>query len=125
MNQTIEAQIVTAEDRLRMAMLASDISALGELLAPELLFTNHLGQLLGKEDDLASHRSGALRITELIPSERHIRIHGGVAIVSVRMQLSGAYAGNPANGNFRFTRTWAASPSGTWHLIAAHSSLIA
>jgi hypothetical protein len=61
MNGTVEAQILDAEDRLRTAMLNSDLAALDELLAPELIFTNHLGHLLGKEDDLAAYRSGILK----------------------------------------------------------------
>jgi ketosteroid isomerase-like protein len=125
MNQIVEAQIVDAEDRLRTAMLRSDASALDELLAPELIFTNHLGQLLGKEDDLAAYRSGKLKVKHLKSSEQHVRLSGDVAIVSVRVQLSGTYDGNPANGDFRFTRVWALSPHKAWHVVAAHAGRVA
>jgi ketosteroid isomerase-like protein len=125
MNRTVEAQIVDAEERLRTAMLSSDVSTLDELLAPELIFTNHLGQLLGKEDDLAAHRSGMLKVRELKPSEQHVWLNGDVAIVSVRMQLLGTYDGKPANGDFRFTRVWVLSPYKTWHVVAAHSGVVA
>jgi ketosteroid isomerase-like protein len=125
MNQSAEAQIVDAEERLRTAMLNSDVTALDELLAPELIFTNHLGHLLGKENDLAAHRSGMLKVKELKPSEQHVRVAGDVAIVSVRMQLSGTYDGNPANGDFRFTRVWALSPHKTWRVVAAHAGIVA
>ena len=125
MNRTVETQIVDAEERLRTAMLSSDVSALDELLASELIFTNHLGQLLGKENDLAAYRSGMLKVKELKPSEQHIRLTGDVAIVSVRMQLSGTYDDNPANGDFRFTRVWARSPDKAWHVVAAHAGLVA
>ncbi|MGD0442962.1 MAG: nuclear transport factor 2 family protein [Edaphobacter sp.] len=125
MNRTVETQIVDAEERLRTAMLSSDVSALDELLASELIFTNHLGQLLGKENDLAAYRSGMLKVKELKPSEQHIRLTGDVAIVSVRMQLSGTYDDNPANGDFRFTRVWALSPDKAWHVVAAHAGLVA
>jgi ketosteroid isomerase-like protein len=125
MPQNHEAQILDAEDRLRAAMLASDIDALNDLLSPDLIFTNHLGQLLGKEDDLASHRSGLLRIEKLQPSQQHLRMYENVAIVSVRMQISGAYDGHPANGDFRFTRVWALSTQGAWQVIAAHATLVA
>jgi ketosteroid isomerase-like protein len=121
---TLEAQIVDAENRLRAAMLSSDVSALNELLAPELVFTNHLGQLLGKEDDLAAYRSGMLKVKELKSSEQQIRLNGEVAIVSVRMLLTGSYDGAPANGDFRFTRVWALSPSKRWHVIAAHAGIV-
>jgi ketosteroid isomerase-like protein len=122
---TFEAQIVEAEDRLRAAMLSSDVDSLEELLAPELMFTNHLGHLLGKEDDLAAYRSGMLKVKELTASEKQVRLIGEVAIVSVRMQLAGAYDGSPANGDFRFTRVWALSAQKKWRVIAAHVGRIA
>lgn len=120
-----EASIQAAEEQLRLAMLASDVPTLDLLLAPQLLFTNHLGQLLTKQDDLGAHRTGDLKITELTASEQHLQIHGNIAIVSVRVRVSGAYAGNPANGEFRFTRVWTLSSSNTWRVVAAHSTLIA
>lgn len=124
MNKTVETQIIKVEERLRLAMIPSDVSTLNELLAPEIIITSHLGELLGKQDDLAAHESGLISINELKPSEQHIQIHGEVAIVSVRMQLSGSYNNKSTNGDFRFTRVWATSSSGTWHIIAAHISIL-
>lgn len=118
------AQIVEAEDRLKTAMLSSDLDVLNELLAPDLIFTNHLGQLLGKDDDLAAYRSGVLKIVSLEPSEQHVRAWGDAAIVSVRMRLSGTYDGAAANGDFRFTRVWARSQQQRWQVVAAHAGLI-
>ena len=125
MTETVDNQIINIEERLRQAMLASNVSVLDELLAPEIIITNHLGQLLEKQDDLAAHESGLIKIDELKPSEQHIQIHGEVAIVSVRMQITGSYDGNPSNGDFRFTRVWAISSSGNWHIVAAHIGMVA
>ncbi|MGJ5675828.1 MAG: nuclear transport factor 2 family protein [Nostochopsis sp.] len=125
MTETVETQIIKVEERLRQAMLSSDLSVLNELLAPEIIIISHLGELLGKQDDLAAHESGLIKIHELKPSQQHIQIHGEVAIVSVRMQLSGSYNGSPANGDFRYTRVWAVSLSGSWHIVAAHIGMIA
>ncbi|MBE9048243.1 nuclear transport factor 2 family protein [Pleurocapsales cyanobacterium LEGE 10410] len=79
-----EAQIIEAEEQLRLAMLDSDVNVLDELLAPELIFTNHLGQVLGKQDDLTAHQSGKFKIATLTPSERCIQVIGNVAIVTVK-----------------------------------------
>jgi ketosteroid isomerase-like protein len=125
MNETVETQIINAEERLRMAMLASDVSVLDELLAPDIIITSHLGELLSKQDDLAAHESGIFQLDELNPSERHIQLHADVAIVSVRMQILGRYKGDPTNGDFRFTRVWAVSSSGNWYIVAAHIGIIA
>ncbi len=45
MPPAIETQITVSEERLRLAMLASDVGALDELISSDLLFTNHLGQV--------------------------------------------------------------------------------
>lgn len=106
-------------------MLASDVSVLNELLAPDIIITSHRGELLERQDDLAAHASGLIQIHALTPSEQQIQIRGEVAIVSVRMELLGRYDGSPANGDFRFTRVWAIAPNGTWQIIAAHIGLVA
>jgi ketosteroid isomerase-like protein len=125
MSNAVKTEILEAEERLRRAMLDSDVGALDELLSPELIFTNHLGQVLGKEDDLNAHRSGLVKVTELTPSERHILFKGDVAVVSVRVHLAGSYAGTASEADFRFTRVWAPSAGGTWQVIAGHSSIVA
>ncbi|MBO3461815.1 nuclear transport factor 2 family protein [Aetokthonos hydrillicola Thurmond2011] len=124
MTETVEAQIIDVEERLRQAMLASDVSVLNELLAPEIIIISHEGELLRKQDDLAAHESGLFKIHELKPSEQHIQIHGEVAVVSVRMQLSGSYKGTPTNGDFCYTRVWAVSSRGTWHIVTAHIGMV-
>lgn len=125
LNKPLKTQIIEAEEHLRIAMLSSDVKTLNELLAPELIFTNHLGQLLSKQDDLVAHQSGTIKISDLTPSEQDIRLLcENVAIVSVRMHLSGSYAGIPSKGDFRFTRIWTLSSDGIWHVLAAHSSLV-
>jgi ketosteroid isomerase-like protein len=123
-SEIVKAQIVDVEEQLRQAMLASDVSALDKLLAPKIIITSHLGELLSKQDDLAAHASGLIKIHELTPSEQHIKVHGEVAIASVRMKISGDYDSSPANGDFRFTRVWARTPD-SWHIIAAHIGLVA
>ena len=125
MNGPLQEQIAQAEDHLRSAMLTSDVAALNELLAPDLIFINHLGLLLSKDDDLAAYRSGVLKVVSLEPSEQHVKALGDVAVVSVRVRLTGTFGGAPANGDFRFTRVWARSQQETWQIVAAHAGLIA
>lgn len=124
MESSLHMQIVEVEEQLRTAMLNSDVDALDDLLASDLIFTDHLGRLLGRDDDLAAYRSGVLKIAALEPSERQVRILGEAALVSVRMQISGTYRDAPANGDFRFTRVWARSKGQRWQIVAAHSVLI-
>lgn len=116
--------VVALEERLQRAMRASDVPALDELLADDLLFTNHLGLLVSKQDDLDVHRSGLLKLDLLDASDRSIRLLGDAALVSVRVQLAGRHANNPFEGTFRFTRVWALLGA-RWQVVAAHASVVA
>ena len=124
MGHLIASQIMQSEDSLRRAMLNSDISALDELLAAGLIFTNHLGQVMSKNDDLEAHKSGMLSIRELIPSDQNIQLIGDVAIVTVRMHIKGSYDGTHSEADFRFTRVWSFSATGSWQVVTGHSSVV-
>ena len=121
---TAEHQITVAEERLRLAMLNSDTGALDELISPDLIFTNHLGQIISKQDDLELHRSGVLKFHTIEPSERQVKVSGQFAVVSVRMRLSGTYSGSPFAGDFRYTRIWSLAANGTWKIVAGHLSAV-
>ena len=124
MSNSIEAQIIEAEEQLRLAMLDSDVQVLDELLAAELIFTNHLGQVLSKQDDLAAHQSGKFNLEALFTCDRRMQILDNVAIVTVKVHLIGSYEGSSFDDNLRFTRIWNLSSNGTWQIVTAHSSLV-
>lgn len=124
MNQSIKTQIQKYEERLKNAMLQSDVSALDELLAGDLLFTNHLGHVMHKEDDLGAHQSGIVKIEKITLSNQQIRILTDAAIVTVQARILGSFAGETAENDFRFTRVWARTATGGWQVVVAHSGLI-
>lgn len=117
-------QISELEERLRLAMLNSDVSTLNELISPELLFTSHLGVLISKADDIKAHSNKSLVFNSLDLSDSKILVQENSAIVSVKTEIKGSYNGQPANGTFRFTRIWL-NTSGKWRIVAGHSSVIA
>ncbi len=124
MNVDLQAQIMEVEERLRQAMMQDDIRVLDELISPDLLFTNHVGQLVSKEDDLAFHRAGILRLKAMEPSQQHIQLHPDFAVVSVLMHLIGTYEGVPVDQHIRYTRIWAIAPNRSFQIIAGHMSEI-
>jgi hypothetical protein len=117
-----QSQIISLEERLRQAMLHSDITELDALIAPELLFTNHFGQIVTKQADLNAHQSGLLKFTKITSSDRHIQVNPGFTVVSVLMHLLGTYGGTPFDQNIRFTRVWTISSSGLLQIVAGHTS---
>lgn len=122
---TTEAAIRELERRIRAAMLASDVEELEALLADELVFTDHLGGLWRKRDDLDAHRAGRLHVESLEASDERILLLDGAAVVSVQLRIAGTFAGEPASGTFRFTRVWAPTAPGRWQVVAAHSTMVA
>lgn len=111
------------EAELRQAQLTGDVALLDRLLDDALVFTGPDGAVYGKGDDLDAHRRGWVRITRLDPSEERIQRFGGVAVVSVRMEMAGSFKGAPFAGPFRYTRVWCERPNG-WRLVAGHVSAV-
>ena len=119
-----EQEIRTLEETLRLAMLNGDVASLDQLICGDIIFTNHLGQLFSKDDDLALHRSGVLKFISMQLLEQYIKIQQNTAVVSARMLLSGTYADAPFDGDLRYTRVWQQRADGGWQIIAGHISAI-
>lgn len=116
--------VAEMEARLRAAMLAGDVAALDELLDDDLVFTDQNGRRLGKADDLAAHRSGLLRLDRIEAADAIFRVEGDTALVAVRVELAGSYAGQGFSGAFAYTRVWLRR-GGKWRIAAAHCSAVA
>ncbi len=121
--ETSDDSLLTCEAALRRAQLASDVAELERLLDDELVFTGPDGALYSKADDLDAHRNGTVRITRLEASDERIQRFGDIAIVIVRMDMSGTFKGAPFTGPFRYTRIWSARPEG-WRIVAGHVSAV-
>jgi ketosteroid isomerase-like protein len=113
--------LIASERAIRAAQLAGDVDALDQLIDDELVFTGPDGNVHSKQDDLAAHRAGVVRITRLDPSEEHIQELGDVAVVSVRMDMAGTVNGAAFAGPFRYTRVWVRR-SDSWRIVAGHVS---
>lgn len=126
MAELLKSQVLEAEENLKAAILSSDVAALDLLLSPSLIFTNHLGQIMSKTDDINAHQSGLLDVEAIDTSEQQIQMVGGVAIVTVKTHIVGSYAGNRSASDLRFSRVWVPAPSSTnaLQVVAAHSCII-
>jgi ketosteroid isomerase-like protein len=115
--------LLACEAALRRAQMASDVAELDRLVDEELVFTGPDGGLYSKADDLDAHRNGLVRINRLEASDERIQRFGDIAVVSVRMDMSGTFRGEAFSGPFRYTRIWYARPDG-WRIVAGHVSAI-
>lgn len=118
MHETTHADaIAAAEERLRTAMLTSDVSALDTLIDDELPFVGPNGSVVTKAMDLEAHRSGIIRIHRLDPSERQVLLLGEVAVVNVRMETAATIQGQRTEAALRYTRVWR-FVDGSWRIVA-------
>ena len=116
--------ISACEERLRQAMISSDVAALEELLSDQLVFTDHQGRRLAKSEDLAAHRSAVLTVESIDRTgDAVIRRLGNVATVCVGVDLAGTYEGRAFFGRFVYSRVWHFE-AGRWQVILAHCSAV-
>jgi len=115
--------IIEKEESLLQAMLTSDVKVLDDLIADDLIFTDHTGCVVNKSEDLEAHRTGSLMIESIDPGEQVIKIYSNTAIVSVLMQMNGQYLKQPFEGKIRYTRVWM-NIDNTWKIFAGHSSAV-
>jgi len=121
-SQSVEIQ--ECEELLKEAMLQSDISVLNTLLADDLIFTNHLGHIMTKHDDIEAHKSKLYKINEIILSEQKIKTFDNMAIVTVKAHIMGRFKGEKSVNDFRFTRVWNKTSNNKWEITVGHSSIV-
>ena len=115
---SIEKTVLAHEQRLYQAQLSSDVDGLDELIAEDLLFSGPDGRLFTKEQDLAMHRTGAMRIRSLEPKETTVRVLSAeAAVVSVVAAVKGDFDGEAAEGLVRYLRVWVLR-EGRWLIVA-------
>jgi len=120
-----DPEIVELEARLRIAQLRGDVEALDELIAERLLFTGPDGAVGTKAQDIAAHRSGAIRIREHDPTElRARRVGHDMVVTALRARLAVEVAGELVRGTYCYTRVWAREDDRGWRVIGGHVSAV-
>jgi ketosteroid isomerase-like protein len=112
------------EESLRVAMESSDVDALDKLISSKLLFTNHFGRTITKDDDLLLHKSGELNIESISLSDMVVEDLGDSVAVSVRAKIVSTFQSSNRSTDFRFTRVWT-QEEGRWVVAVGHSCIVA
>ena len=115
--------IETLEENLRQAMLTSDVSALDELIADDLVWTMHTGLVVNKQYDLEAHRSGLFRFTKVDTSDRQIHSYGDCVVVTLKAEFAGTYDAQAFSQMYRVTRIWLQRQN-RWQIVAGHVSVL-
>lgn len=116
-DSTVIPEICQMEDRLRGAMLSSNVAELDALIHDQLLFIGPDGGLNHKNDDLDLHRSGQEKLSQVDLIDVQIEPHGSTAVSVVVADMAGTFKGQEFQGRYRYIRTWARTDEG-WKVIA-------
>lgn len=117
-----QARVIEYEEMLRSAMLSNNIELLEELLSDELIFVNHLGEWLSKEEDINVHRSKSLDIAGMEVLEQEVKLFQELAVTVTKVALNGALAtGESIGGEYSYTRVWK-DVEGKLKVVSCHSS---
>lgn len=110
--------LLTVERRLQDAQRAGDVAALDALLHPRLVAAGPDGALFGKGDDLATHRSRALRITRLVEQSLEVVDDGPTGTTRLVADVDAIQDGTRVSARLRYTRLWIRD-EGQWRVLAA------
>ncbi|MFZ7821692.1 nuclear transport factor 2 family protein [Priestia sp. 40] len=117
-----QARVIEYEEMLRSAMLSSNVELLEELLSEELIFVNHLGQWLSKEEDINTYRSKSLNIAGIEVLEQEIKLFQELAVTVTKVALNGSLAaGESIGGEYSYTRVWK-DVEGKLKVVSCHCS---
>lgn len=120
----IREEIRELEQQIYDAMFNGDVSIIERLIADDMLFTAHTGQIFTKEMDINSYKSGAIKVNSINHSDQIIKvINEYTAVVSVLLEIGGVFDGQAASGKFRFMRIWL-KENNTWQAVAGQSTML-
>jgi len=117
-------EIFQLEEAWRNAVMKADTAAMEALLADDYIAILPNGTLQSKDQTLASLRSGATHFTSITVSDRRVRFYGTTALVTSRVDVTGAYANGPISGGFRYTRVYVRDQQGSWKIVSFEASRI-
>ncbi len=115
--ETLKFEILEMEERLRTAMLTSDVTELDTLIDDRLLFVGPEGNVYHKADDLELHRLGKTKFNQIALENIQIQPYNAMAIAVVLANLSVTFKGQSFEGYSRYTRTWVKGDRG-WRIVA-------
>ncbi|MEV8178221.1 protein of unknown function [Cellulosimicrobium aquatile] len=110
--------LLAAEHALQAAQRAGDVAALDALLHPRCVGAGPDGSVFSKEDDLASHRSGALRITRLEEESLVVQEDGPSGTTRLVAAVDAVQDGAALSARLVYTRLWVRA-DGAWQVLAA------
>jgi len=117
------AQVIEAERQWLNAHLKLDLVLLDRLMADEFLQVNDRGELLSKQQVLASFKSGNRYWQEANSGEYKLQVYNEVAVVCGRWQAKGVNTGQSFDYAARYISVWVYRDK-RWQMVSDQSTTI-
>ncbi|SHN24470.1 nuclear transport factor 2 family protein [Gracilibacillus kekensis] len=118
-----EKLIYEYEEKLRNAMINGDLEQLEKLISDELSFVSPYGQVVTKEDDLNTYRSGLVNITEIKFLNQKVISLGNVSVTITKARVQAIIAGQHRDDEMYYTRIWQTHKNES-KVISGHCSFV-
>lgn len=115
--------IADLEEKLLDGFKRTDLNTLDLLFADGMLFHDQYGNVLDKEMDLDTYRSGMIKINKINVSKREIRVFESIVIVSASLFIKGSYSNILLNDKYQWLRVWGKVRE-DWKVISASCTSI-
>jgi ketosteroid isomerase-like protein len=120
---TDKVRIFSLENAWNEAQWQKDRGALDMLLAPDLVYVEYDGSLMGKTEYMTSILSPSLHPAKIVSESMSVHVYGAFAVVYGICRENGVKKGKPYSVRMRFTDTWIRRNE-TWMCVASQSTLI-
>jgi len=120
-----ESEVLTAEREFFVRVVEGSVETIDQLLADDFTLIDALsGSLVAKAALLAALKSGQLKFEVIEPTDFHLRLYQGTAVVTGRTKMRGQFGETPFAVHSRYTHVYV-QRQGQWRLVAAQGTQIA
>ena len=109
-------EIAALDESWRQALLRADQATLRSIMADDFVAITALGTIENRDQFLAHFADSSLHLAAISYRNRHVRILGSTAMVTVHVNLRGALRHADIAGEYRETRVYVAAEDGSWKL---------
>lgn len=118
------ADAVKAADAARFkAQTTNDFTALGQLLADDLVYTHSSAAVDGKASFIESMRSGTVKYESIESRDVQVRVYGTTAIINGAGRFRVTARGEKLDNQLRYTDVWVLK-DGRWQMVSWQSTKI-
>lgn len=120
----IRHEIDQLEDEWRNAVLTGDVKTMASLLADDYMAITPNGILQSRDETLQILRSGHLRFTSVVITDRKVRFYGATAVVTSLATIQANTPDGQMTGDFRYTRVYVRDSRGLWKIVSFEASRV-